>query len=391
MDLAVAFEYGLAFLTIFVTVFFLLVLLENRGELNRRLALPRRLPLVSIIIPAFNEEESIEATIESALAADYPRKQIIVVDDGSTDGTLRIARRFARCGVLVLHQPNRGKGAALNLGLGHARGELVATLDSDSFLEKDSLRKMLPFFSNPRVGAVTSVMKVHEPRTPLQRLQRLEYLVTVFNRRLLSFINAINVTPGPLSMFRRKVFDKVGRYDERNILEDQEMALRIQAADYEIASSMDAVVYTRVPSTLQQLTRQRVRWHRGGIRNMLKHYYLVNPRYGDFGLFVMPLGIFSVFALFAVFAVAISALLSGSPFLQYGLDAVFYSLTPLHFLSAIIFVGTVGWAYVGVKSIEGEGVNPVELMAYVLLYAPLITLFWVVTVFKELKREKLRW
>ncbi len=387
-------EYGLAFLTLFATVFFLLVFLENRSRVRESPNFPKKLPSLTILIPAYNEEATIGKTIVSALDARYPGglKKIIVIDDGSTDRTLSIARRFSGK-ITVLHQENGGKGKALNVGLRHVRTELVATLDSDSYLEKGALLKMVGYFSDPSVGAVTSLMKVWQPKNTLQHFQRIEYLLTVFSRKLLSFINAINVTPGPLSMFRKSVFDQVGGYDEKNILEDQEMAMRIQAHQYRIASSMDATVFTAVPDTLSALVRQRVRWHRGGLRNILKHHYLVSPAYGDFGVLVMPLAILSILALFVVFGLAIYSLVSGSgnSFLQYGLSSFYFGLTPLHVLSAIIFVSTLLWTFIGLRQLKGETASAPFLLLYLLLYAPLITLFWLVTAYKELKGEKLRW
>lgn len=388
-------EYGLAFLTLFATVFFLLVFLENKGRVRESPKPPKKLPSLSILIPAYNEEETIAATIESALKAFWPgaEKNIIVIDDGSTDSTLEIARGFAKNGVLVLHQKNAGKGRALNNGLKRTDSEFVATLDSDSYIQKDALLKLVGYFADPQVGAVTPLMKVSRPKNTLQKFQRIEYLLTVFSRKLLSFINAINVTPGPLSMFRKSVFDAVGGYDERNILEDQEMAMRIQAHQYKIASSMDAVVFTSVPETLGDLVKQRVRWHRGGIRNILKHRYLVSPKYGDFGVLVMPLAIISIFALFLVFGLAISSLFSGTPnaFLTYGVDGLLFGLKPLHVLSVIILVSTVVWSYIGIRQLQGETLSAPFLALYLVVYAPLITLFWIVTLFKEIKGEKLRW
>ncbi|MBI5036128.1 glycosyltransferase family 2 protein [Candidatus Micrarchaeota archaeon] len=387
-------EYGLAFLTLFATIFFLIVFLENYKRVKESPKPPKKLPSITIIIPAYNEEKTIAATIRSAIEAKYAsgKKKIIVVDDGSTDGTLKVAKGFSNK-VKVLHQKNGGKASALNNALGHVDTELVATLDSDSFMTKDALLKLVGYFKDGEVGAVASLMKVYEPKNLLEKFQRVEYLLTVFSRKLLSFINAINVTPGPLSVFRRSVFDKVGGYDESNILEDQEMAMRIQANQYKIASSMDAVVYTVVPKTLGALIRQRVRWHRGGIRNILKHYYLVSPKYGDFGVIVMPLAIISIFALFLVFGLAAYSLLSGSAnaLLEYGLKSVYLGLTPLHVLSALIFIATITWTLIGLKQLKGEVLSLPFLILYLVLYAPLITLFWMVTAFRELKREKLRW
>ncbi len=395
MDLKTILEYGLAFVTLFATVFFLLVFLENKDRVRESPRPPKKIPSLTILIPAYNEEDTIAATIESALHAKWPgaRKKIIVIDDGSKDHTLKIAKSYSKKGVLVLHQPNGGKGRALNHGLKHADTEMVATMDSDSYMEKDALLKLVGYFADPHVGAVTPLMKVWEPKNTLQKFQRIEYLLTVFSRKLLSFINGINVTPGPLSMFRKSVFDHVGGYDERNILEDQEMAMRIQAHQYTIASSMDAVVYTAVPTSLSDLINQRVRWHRGGIRNILKHHYLVSPKYGDFGILVMPLAILSIFSLFIVFGLALYSLLSGAPnlLLAYGVDGLLFGLKPLHVLSVIILVSSIVWCYVGIRQLQGETLSAPFLALYLVLYAPLITLFWLVTAVKEIKGEKLRW
>ncbi|MBI2445823.1 glycosyltransferase family 2 protein [Candidatus Micrarchaeota archaeon] len=395
LDLKTILEYGLAFVTLFATVFFLLVFLENKDRVRESPKPPKKLPSLTILIPAFNEEKTIAATLESALQAQWPgaRKKIVVIDDGSTDATLKIARSYAKKGVLVLHQKNAGKGRALNNGLKHADTVMVATMDSDSYMEKDALLKLVGYFADSKVAAATPLMKVWQPKNTLEKFQRIEYLLTVFSRKLLSFINGINVTPGPLSMFRKSVFDHVGGYDERNILEDQEMAMRIQAYQYKIASSMDAVVYTAVPESLSDLIGQRVRWHRGGIRNILKHYYLVSPRYGDFGILVMPLAILSIFSLFLVFGLALYSLLTGAPnlLLSYGIEGVWFGLKPLHVLSAIILASSVVWCYVGIRQLQGETLSAPFLALYLILYAPLITLFWLVTAFKEIKGEKLRW
>lgn len=387
-----AFEYGLAFMTIFVTVFFGLLLLENRERMRERKPQPAAWPRVSIIIPAYNEEDAIAGTIDSCLASDYPDKEIIVVDDGSKDATLEIARKYEAKGVKVIRQANAGKGAALNNGIRHSTGKIIATLDSDSYMTPDALRRMVPLFNDPTVGAATSAIKVHSPRNTVERMQRLEYLITAFNRRLLSFINAINVTPGPLSLIRRSVIDEVGGFDEHTILEDQELAMRIQARHHKIESNIEAVAYTHVPTNLRDLTKQRVRWNRGGIRNILKHHYLVNPKYGDFGLVIMPLSILAIFALFFVLVTTFAFLFKPrDEMFRFGLDAIWFTFTPLHVYGILIFIGALAWAYIGVNSIDGEKLSPLDAIIFVLFYQPLITFFWLVTAVTEIKREKLRW
>lgn len=390
------FQYFLAFFTLYVIVFFMLVFIQNFGSMQKDPRPPKKLPMITVLIPAFNEEATIAKTIESVLDSGYPKNklEVIVIDDGSNDGTLNIAKGFVKHGVKVIHKENSGKAASLNLGISKAKGEFIATLDGDSFLKRGCFQSMLGYFARKEVAAVTSVMKAASPKNALERMQGVEYIVTVFSRKILSFLNSINVTPGPLSIFRKSVFDHVGGYDERNILEDQEMAMRIQSYDYKIESSVGAVVYTQVPSNLPSLVTQRVRWHRGGIRNILKHYYLVSPRYGDFGVFVMPVAILSILLVFAVFCTALIYFFttnSISDFLTYGFDSIVFGISGLSVLAAIIFAATIVWAYLGIKSIRKEYVSPPFLLLYVVIYAPLITLFWIATAIKELKREKLRW
>ncbi len=400
LDFNSLFNYSLAFLGLFVTCFMLLIYAQNYASVRVDPKPLRRLPGLSVIIPAYNEEETIAETVNSVLASDYPRGKLeaILVDDGSTDGTLAIMRSYEvahpRC-VKVISKKQGGKGSALNAGLAVAKGELIATLDSDSFVEPHALRRMTGFFSERTTAAVTSVLKVARPKNLLQEMQRIEYLVTVFSRRLLSYINSINVTPGPLSMFRATVFRRVGGYDEHNILEDQEIAMRIQAHHYRIESSSKAVVYTNTPESFAALLRQRIRWQRGGVRNIIKHYYLMGRRYGDFGLMIVPLSIFSIIATFMVLLLSASALLSGTNaiayVLSYGFGALWVGLSPIHVLGALILSASVAWVYLGVSFHEDERVGIPSMIAYIFFYAPVISVFWIATALKELKGDRLSW
>ncbi len=398
MDPRIVFDYSLTFLGLFVTSFMILLFVQNLGRIKLDPAPLKRKPRLTVIIPAYNEEETIGQTVDSVIASDYPadKMEVILVDDGSADGTLSIMRSYSKRHprlVKVIAKENGGKGTALNAALAVAKGDLIATLDSDSYVEPDALSKMTGFFRDGNTAAVTSVLKVAKPGNFLQQMQRVEYLVTVFSRRLLSYLNSVNVTPGPLSMFRAEVFEAVGGYDEHNILEDQEMALRIQAHNYRIESSMTAVVHTNTPQTFRALARQRIRWHRGGVRNMFKHYYLIGSRYGDFGMVIMPLGVFSILATFAVLLVVASRVLEFGLFsgLSYGLAGVWLGVSPLYILGAFIVASSLLWAYLGVSTHEGEAISPFHLLAYSFIYAPIITLFWLFTAFKELKGEKLSW
>jgi cellulose synthase/poly-beta-1,6-N-acetylglucosamine synthase-like glycosyltransferase len=319
---------------------------------------------------------------------------VIFIDDGSRDDTLKIARSFEKRGVIVLSKQNGGKASALNYGFKKAKGELIATLDADSYIAKDSVKKILPHFGEgERVVAVASAMEVWNPSKRLEKLQQIEYLVTLFARKILFFLDSIHVTPGPLSVFKKEIFDEIGGYDEKNILEDQEFAYRIQAHDYRIASSMDATVYTAVPPDLPSLVKQRIRWHRGGLRNLWKYKKLANPNYGDFGMFIMPLGILSTLAVFLVLGIGLSKLFSGSQasFLKFGLQSFFLGITPLHVIAFLVFLLTVYWVWAGLKHFQGRDLSLVDIGLYLFVYTWLITLFWVATAWKELRLARVKW
>ncbi len=384
------FELAISFITIYGAVFFILVFLNNKDKVFYS-PVAKSLPPMTIIIPAYNEEGTISATIQSALDADYPIRQIIVVDDGSNDRTLEIARQFEKFGVLVLHQENKGKGAALNNGIRHATGDLVTTLDSDSYIARDALKKMAGFFNDNTVGAATSLVKVWNPANLLEWIQHVEYIFIVFSRRLLTFVDSVNVTPGPLSVFKRSVLLEIGGYDEKNILEDQEIALRIQAHNYRIESSTDAEVFTRVPNNLKKLVKQRARWNRGTIRNMLKHYYLINPKFGDFGVFIMPMGLISVVSLIVIMGITISKFFS-NPFSLIQVGSNFsYGISATTIVSAIILIIGIVWLLIWIGGMKRESIPLQWVLLYFILYAPLTTLFWTVVFYKELKGEKIRW
>lgn len=384
-------EYIMMFLVLFFTVTMLLIYLRNRKKIKESGKKSNFEPTISVIIPAYNEEETIKGTVESVLNADYPKDKIevIVVNDGSKDKTAEVVKSIKDKRVKLLNKRNSGKADSLNYGIKHSKGEIVITLDADSYIEKDSIKKMLGYFEDD-VAAVTSAVKVRERKdmTFLEKLQKLEYLFTIFNRRLFAMINGVYVTPGPFSAFRREIFDEVGGFDPNNIMEDQEIALRIQAANYRIESCMDAVVYTDVPKDFSSFMRQRERWHRGGFRNVMKYSYTINPKYGDFGLFVMLYSILSIVLLIVVSIVVATVVSKGSVFF---LENPLLSIEPIHVLSLIVFILTIAWTVLALKEMRENKIKKRHLVAYTILYCYLITLFMFIAIFKELKGEKQKW
>ncbi len=272
---------------IYINCVFLFAYLEYREKKKPNAG---QFPKVSVVIPNYNGEKTLRDCIESVKALSYSgQKEIIVVDDGSKDSSREILGKIKGIKV-ILKKKNAGKAAALNDGIKIAKGELIAAIDSDTFPKSDALVKMVAHFNSPNVGAVTGLVRSYNPKKFVEKIQEIEYLISFgFFQSVLSDINGIMVTPGPMSVFRKNVLEKIGYFDEANITEDMEIAMRLQSHHYRIASSPEAIIYTVVPDNLTHWFRQRTRWYRGKFVNTRKYFGMVlNPKYGEFGMFSFP-------------------------------------------------------------------------------------------------------
>jgi len=184
--------------------------------------LPLRYPMITVIIPAYNEEKVISKTIESVMEIDYPKKEIIVVDDGSKDKTLQIANEYKRDNVKVLHKENGGKASALNYAIAFANGEIIAVLDADTIAGKSSLKEIARIFGDDEnVGAVAGNIKVRNRVNWLTWCQALEYVAGLqISRRAFDLFGAITIVPGALGSFRKSVLQEGGGYDKETLVED---------------------------------------------------------------------------------------------------------------------------------------------------------------------------
>jgi len=291
--------YLFLFTALYVQIFLLITFLEYKSTPRRKTrGVSARLPTVTIIVPCFNEARTIYGTLRSLLALRYPqgKLEVLVVDDGSTDETASIAARFQKYrGVRVLRKENGGKYTALNFGLRHAQGELVGCLDADSFVEKEALMRIAGVFADRSVMAVTPAIKVRGANNFIEKIQHAEYTMGVFLRKMFGELNAIHVAPGPFSIFRREVFERIGEYRHAHQTEDLEMALRMHANRFRIENAADAFVYTTVPSTLGTLLRQRRRWIGGFLYNAYDYRRLFfRSRFGHIGTFTLPGGVIAI-------------------------------------------------------------------------------------------------
>jgi cellulose synthase/poly-beta-1,6-N-acetylglucosamine synthase-like glycosyltransferase len=394
MELLEFLNYSIAFFSLFSVCVFLLLYLKYWKDYGKKLPRPKKLPKVSIIIPAHNESLYLSKCLKSVLTINYPKNllEVIVVDDGSTDDTYKVAKEFECKELKVLTKPNCGKGAALNFGIKKAEGELIATMDADSYPSKDVLWKLIPYFEDPQVMAVTPAVKIKESNSWIKEFQRVEYLLILFSRKLLSFIDSVPVTPGPFSIFRASVFEKVGGFAEDNLVEDQEIALRIQAGNFKIKSSITADVYTEPPDNMADLLRQRVRWQRGGIRNYWKYRFLIKPEYGDFGMYFVPMNFLTLAAFFLLAGLMLYSLLSTPYYTKYiFLDTLSLGVTVFSLIGAFVIIVSTAFLYIAVSSFTNEKVKLRYIVSFIIFYWYLMFGYNMLFLLKELKKEGYSW
>lgn len=292
--------YILLFIALYVEVFFLIAYFEFSEKEKKASApeVPEKWPSVSIIVPVWNEETTILKTIFSLLKLNYPKDKlsIFIVDDGSTDKTWNVIQRFSKNKqVRLLRKENGGKHTALNYALGFVDSELVGCLDADSFVHPETLKRLVIQFNDREMMAVTPSIKIFEPKGILGLIQKAEYIFGIFLRKVFSYLNAIYITPGPFSIFRRSVFEKIGNYKRAHNTEDMEIAMRMQKNNMKIGNVHNAFVYTIAPTSIKALYKQRLRWVYGFLKNSIDYRDMFfRPQYGNLGMVVLPVAGLSV-------------------------------------------------------------------------------------------------
>ncbi|MEO5635210.1 MAG: glycosyltransferase [Candidatus Paceibacterota bacterium] len=301
--------YVLIFLSAYAQVFFFITFLENNKKIITRKGGIKlgSYPGVTIVVPCWNEGKTVERTLQSLLHMNYPQEKlnIFIVDDGSTDNTWNVVSKFSKySNVKLFQKENGGKFTTLNLGLEKMETDFFGCLDSDSYADPEALVRIMSYFERDKnTMAVAPSVTVNAPKNILQHAQQAEYHLGVYLKKMLGFMGAINVTPGPLTIFRKKVFDDLGPYRHGHNTEDMEIAYRMQKHRYKIEHCNDAYVYTNIPSSIKKLFKQRLRWIYGFINNTMDYRgILFQKKYGNFSTFTLPTGIISIFAVSYLFS-----------------------------------------------------------------------------------------
>lgn len=240
---------------------------------------PTMIPGVSIVVPAYNEEVGIAASIRSLAASDYPDFEIIVVDDGSTDETASTVENLGLPAVTVLRQPNSGKAAALNKGIGLATKEIIVTVDGDTLFETSTVARLVRPFRDETVGAVSGNTKVGNRGGLLGRWQHIEYVMGFnLDRRTLDVLNCIPTVPGASGAFRRGALQSVGGMPTDTLAEDTDLTMSLNRAGWSVVYEDDAIAWTEAPSSVSALWKQRYRWSYGTLQCLWKHRSVLTSR-----------------------------------------------------------------------------------------------------------------
>ncbi len=231
-------------------------------------------PLISVLIPCFNEEMVIVQAVRRILASNWPNLEIVVLDDGSKDRTSQVVREAFENNprVTLMTFENGGKARALNRGLAVVRGDVVVALDADTLFPPDTLAKLARWFVDPRIGAVAGNALVGNRRNLITRWQALEY-VTAQNleRRALAALGAVTVVPGAVGAWRRSVLADLGGYPDDTLAEDQDLTIAVQRAGWQVEFDPEARAYTEAPESVAGLLKQRFRWSFGTLQCLWKH------------------------------------------------------------------------------------------------------------------------
>jgi len=397
------------FLGLYFSIFVFSTFFEYRKSIYKE-ELKKNFPKVCLIVPCYNEEKNIGKTLDALLNLDYPKEklEIIVIDDGSTDKTFSKAKIFEEKDerIKLFRKENGGKHTALNFAIKKTNSRFIGSVDADSYVKKDALKKLMSYFEDEKTKAVVSTIKISGAKNVLEQIQYLEYLISAFLRKIFSLTNCLNVVPGPLSVIRREVFDKIGMYKDAHQTEDMEMAFRMQRANLKIAHSIDSIVYTNPCPTFKSLLIQRLRWRRGFILNLKDYPDLLNiRRYGNlsflFYYYIMAGSVSLILILWGVWKI-ISLILNKIvhfswinfdifPLSLPKINLFSFNLGPLFFLGMVSFLIFIFYIIISRHLTFDKKNLRWKVVYYVALYAFLNATWWFSALFSVVTKRKAVW
>lgn len=392
------------FIGLYMTCMFLILYFKNRKTLFLS-PKPNRKYSISVLIPAYNEEESIANTIISVLASTYPIEEVIVLNDGSKDRTRAIVEELMKKypKLRILNKPNSGKADSLNKGFRMAKSELVVVLDADGQPEPAALANMVGFFNDEKMAAVTGLIVPKNRTKFIEKLQCYEYPVIAWTRKLLSYVDGIYVNPGALSMYRREIILKVGGFDIKNMTEDIEMTWKLAYHGYKREESLASKDYTVVPNTWGKWWKQRTRWNLGGLQTIVKYKSYAFKK-DMLGLFIIPFFVTSL--LLGLIGISIFLYLTVKNFLftylmtEYSfaanisplaLDQLSITPTVLNFFGVAFFALGMFFTYFAIMSVGEEHIlkkrNLFNLLFYLIVYLTIYPFIMLTSLYKYIKRD----
>lgn len=364
---------------------------------RRKAGLPSYEPLVSVIVPAWDEEVGILKTMESIVHNGYKNTELIIINDGSEDGTEKIVKDYiAKYSakkdrpikfIRYIYQSNAGKGVALNRGVEAATGEIVLTVDADSALQLGAIAKLITYYLDDDIMAVVGNVEVVNTHTIYGLAQQLEYYFGFYNKRAHALLGAEYIFGGACASFRKSVFDKIGLFDTQNKTEDIEMSMRTKVYGLKSTYAEDVICYTEGASDLRGLISQRVRWKKGRLDTFIKYrslFFSTEEHHNTpLSFFILPFSILmEIQLLFEPLAVA---------------SIIAYTLLTSEYLSIAIGLGFIALVFIAVSLFHANRPRP-QLVFYFPFFWPLFYLLdWIefLALYKSLamirKRKDVEW
>lgn len=402
--------YSYIFISLYMLFLFILIYFNSRKQL---FDYPKGKPEgVSIVMPCYNESETIGQAIESLLKLDYPKKliEVIVVDDRSNDNSVDIikkyVKRYSNVKLIVNKRNSGGAAEPTNIGVKAAKFDYIAVADADSTPDRDALKKMIGFLQeDEKVGGVTCYVKAKNRNKFFEKLQAVEYANIAFTRKLLDGVDAVYVTPGPFALYKKKVLIEVGLFDTKNLTQDIEIVWRMVKHGYKSRMCLATGVSSVVPSKFGGWWRQRIRWNLGGQQTILKYKRFL-LRKGMLGCFIIPFFVVSLFL--GLFGLILFSYLFVKKFLLSYLATVFslsagtkllalseVNMSPsvLNFFGIILFVLGALFLVLALTMTEEKALrnkSPFMMLFYLLIYLALYPLVLITSVYKHIKGD-MRW